>query len=142
MYYATRLSKTNCILFPPISLCISPHNVVLISQCMYILGVTDGRTKSHSFVTRTSTLDISKTFKKVWHMRLLYKFFSYGISESVNTFIKCLVSRSSIRIVLNSLISETYKINANSFLGPILLLLFCYQYTEEHSQIISKDLRL
>ena len=76
--------------------------------------------------TRTVTFDISKSFDRVWHVGLLHKLKSYGISIQIFGLISSSVSNRRFWVVLDGKSSQEYPVNAGlnevSILGPILLL--------------------
>ena len=56
------------------------------------------RALNKSGATRSVTLDISKAFDRVWHIGLLHKFKSYGISGQIFGFISSL----QLQVVLDA----------------------------------------
>ena len=56
------------------------------------------RALNKSGTTRSVTLDISKAFDRVWHIGLLHKFKSYGISGQIFDFISSL----QLQVVLDA----------------------------------------
>ena len=72
-------------------------------------------------------LDISKAFDRVWHVGLLHKLKSYGISGQIFGLISSFLSNRQLRIVLDGKSSQEYPVNAvvprGSILGPTLFLL-------------------
>ena len=59
---------------------------------------TIARAFNKSGATRSVSLDISKAFDRVWHVGLLHKFKSYGISGQIFGFISSL----QLQVVLNA----------------------------------------
>ena len=76
--------------------------------------------------TRTVTFDISKSFDRVWHVGLLHKLKSYGISIQIFGLISSSLSNRRFWVVLDGKSSQEYPVNAGlnevSILGPALLL--------------------
>ena len=69
-------------------------------------------------------LDISKTFRRVWHAGPLHKLKSYGISGQTFAIIPYFLSERRLRVVLYGKSSQEYPVNAGvhqgSMLGPTL----------------------
>ena len=76
--------------------------------------------------TRTVAFDISKSFDRVWHVGLLHKLKSYGISIQIFGLISSSLSNRRFWVVLDGKSSQEYPVNAGlnevSILGPALLL--------------------
>ena len=72
--------------------------------------------------------DISKVFDRVWHVDLLHKLKSYGISGQVMGRISSFLSNRRLRVVLDGKSSQEYPDNPGfsqgSILGPKLFLLY------------------
>ena len=73
-----------------------------------------------SEATRAVPLDIPKSFGRVWHVGLLYKFKSYGISGQIFDLIFSFLSNRWLRMVLDGISSQEYPVNARVPQGPIL----------------------
>ena len=73
-------------------------------------------------------LDISKVFDRVWHVGLLYKLRSYGISGQIFGLIYSFLSDRRLRVVLDGKSSQEYPVNAGVpqglILAPKLFLLY------------------
>ena len=74
-------------------------------------------------ITRAIALDISKAFDKVWHVGLLYKVSSYGITGKTFS-VKSFLTSRSLKVVVNGQSSDAQPINAGVLLGPTLFLIF------------------
>ena len=78
--------------------------------------------------TRVVTLDISKTFDKVWHADLPHKLKSYGISSKIFAIICFFLSNRWLWVVLDGKSSQEYPVNAGvlqgSIIGPTLIVLY------------------
>ena len=74
-----------------------------------------------------ATLDISKSFDRVWHAGLLHKPKSCGISGQIFDLISSFLNNRRLRVVLDGKSSQEYPVNAGvpqgSILGPTLFLL-------------------
>ena len=77
--------------------------------------------------TQAVPVDISKAVDRVWHIGLLHKFKSYGISEVLGL-ISSFLSNRRLGVVLDGKSSQEYPANAGvprgSILGPTLFLLY------------------
>ena len=86
-------------------------------------------------VTGAVALDISKTFRRMWHAGPLHKLKSYGISGQIFAIIPYFLSERRLRVVLYGKSSQEYPVNAGvhqgSMLGPTLP-----HYTSMNFQII------
>ena len=73
-------------------------------------------------------LDIYKAFDRVWHVGLLHKLKSYGISGQIFGLISSFLSNRQLRVVLDGKSSQEYPVNAGvpqeSILGLLLFLLY------------------
>ena len=73
-------------------------------------------------------LDISKSFDRVCHARLLHKLKSYGISGQIFGLLSSFLSYGKILVVLDGKSSQKYSVNAGvhqgSVLDPTLFLLY------------------
>ena len=85
------------------------------------------RAFNRSGATPAVSLDTSKAFDRVWHVGLLHKLRSYGISGQVFGLISSFISNRHLRVVLDGKSSQEYSVNSGvpqgSILGPILFLL-------------------
>ena len=75
------------------------------------------RAFNRSGVTQAVALDISKAFDRVWHVSLLHKLKSYGISDQIFGLISSCLSNRRLRVVLD-------EVPQGSILGPTLFLLY------------------
>ena len=80
---------------------------------------------NRSGATRAIRLDISKAFDRAWHVVLLHKHKSYGISGQMLGLISSFLSN---RVVLDGKSSQEYLVNAAVPQGS-LLVLYCSYYT-------------
>ena len=73
-------------------------------------------------------LGISKVFDRVWHVGLLHKLKSYGISGQIFGLISSFLSNRRLRVVLDGKSSQEYLVHAGipqgTILGPALFLLY------------------
>ena len=83
---------------------------------------------NRSGATRAVARDISKAFDRVWHVGLLHKLKSYGISGQIFGLISSFLSNRRLRVVLDGKSSQEYPVNAGvpqgSIAGPTLFLLY------------------
>ena len=86
------------------------------------------RAFNRSGATRAVVLDISKAFDRIWHIGLLHKLKSYGISDQIFGLISSFLSNRRLQVVLDEESSQEYPFNAGvpqgSTLGPTLFLLY------------------
>ena len=72
--------------------------------------------------------DISKVFNRIWHVSLLHKFTSHGISGQILDLLLYFFRRRQIQVVLDGKSSKEYSSNIGfpqgSILGPTLFLLY------------------
>ena len=77
---------------------------------------------------RGTFLDISKTFDKVWHDGLIYKFKSYGVESKLLNLIQNYLTNCQQRVLLNGQTSKWTNMLAgvpqDSVLGPLLFLIY------------------
>ena len=65
-------------------------------------------------------LDISKVFNRVWHVGLLHRHKSYGISGQIFDLVFSFLSNRQLQVVLNGKSSQEYQVNAGVPQGFIL----------------------
>ena len=70
------------------------------------------RAFGRSEAIRDVVLDISKGFKRVWHVDLLHKLRSYEISGQISGLISSFLSNKRLRVFLVGKPSKEYSINA------------------------------
>ena len=77
---------------------------------------------------RAVALDISKAFDRVWHVGLLHKLRSYGISGQILGLRSSFLSNRRLQMVLDGKSSQEHPVNAGvpqgSILGPTLFVLY------------------
>lgn len=80
------------------------------------------------FVSKVITLDIPKTFDKVWHIGLIYELSSYGICGRLYAIIKSFHPRRFMKVFVNCPSSKANVINVGvslvSLHDLIIFLLF------------------
>ena len=88
----------------------------------WLTVVPDGiaRALNRPGATRTVALDISRAFDLVWHIALLSKLKTYGISCQIFELISSFLSNRWLRVVLDGKCSQEYLVNAGVPQGPIL----------------------
>ena len=83
---------------------------------------------SRSGTIRVVAFDISEAFDRVWHVGLLHKLKSYGISGRIFGLISSFLINRWLRVVLDGKLSQEYPVNAGvpqgSILGPTFFLLY------------------
>ena len=89
------------------------------------------RAFNRSRATRAMTLNISKAFDRVWHVRLLHKFKSYGISGQIFGLISSFLSNRWLRVILDGKSSQEYPVNAGVPQGSILDPTLFLQYVDD-----------
>ena len=98
------------------------------ADLLTVLSDRIARAFNRSGDTRAVALDISKAFDRVWHVGLLHKLKSYGISGQIFSLISSFLSNRRLRVVLDAKSSQEYPVNAGvprgSILGPTLFLLY------------------
>ena len=86
------------------------------------------RAFNRSGATRAVALDISKAYERVWHVGLLHKRKSYGISRHIFGLISSFLSNRRLRVNLDGKSSQEYPVNTGvpqgSILGPTLFPLY------------------
>ena len=91
------------------------------SAADYLTVLSDAvaRAFNRSGATRAVTLDLSKTFDRVWHTGLLHKLKSYGISVQIFGIASSFLSNTRLRVVLDGRLSQEYLVNAGVSQGSI-----------------------
>ena len=93
-----------------------------------VVSVRIARAFNKFVATRAVTLDISKTFDRVWHSTRLHKLNSYGFSGQIFGLTSSFLSNRRLRVELNGKSSQEYPVNAGvpqgSILGPKPFLLY------------------
>ena len=93
----------------------------LLDQLEISLVVSDiiARAFNRSGAAQAMALDIYKAFDRVWHAGLLYKLKSCGVSGQIFGLISCFLSNRRLRVVLDSMSSQEYPVNAGVPQGSI-----------------------
>ena len=93
----------------------------LLDQLEISLVVSDiiARAFNRSGAAQAMALDIYKAFDRVWHAGLLYKLKSCGVSGQIFGRISCFLSNRRLRVVLDSMSSQEYPVNAGVPQGSI-----------------------
>ena len=85
--------------------------------------------------TRAVALDISKPFDRVWHICLLHKLKSYGISGQIFGLHSSFLSNRQLQVVLDGKSSQEYPVNPGvpqgSILYPTLFLLYINDFPDD-----------
>ena len=88
-----------------------------------------------SGATRAVAIDISKAFDRVWHVGLLHKLKSYGISGQIFGLISSFLSNRQLQVVLDGKSSQEYPVNVgvrqSSILGLTLFLLCINDFPDD-----------
>ena len=86
------------------------------------------RAFSISMVTQAVALDISRAFNRVWHVGLLHKLKSSGMSGQIFDLVSFFLNNKQLQVVLDGKSSQEYPVNVGvpqgSILGPTLFLLY------------------
>ena len=93
------------------------------------------RAFNRSGTTRAAALDISKPFDRVWHVCLLHKLKSYGISGQIFGLHSAFLSNGQLQVVLDGKSSQEYPVNPGvpqgSILYPTLFLLYINDFPDD-----------
>ena len=96
-----------------------------------LLTVISDRTAwafNRSGATRAVGLDIYNAFDRFWHVGLLHKLKSYGLSGQIFGIISSFLGNRRLRVVLDGKFSQEYLVSAGvpqgSIIGPTLFLLY------------------
>ena len=98
------------------------------ADLLTVVSDSIARAFNRSGATQALALDISKAFDRVWHVGLLHKLTSYGISGQIFGLISSFLSNRQLRVVLDGKSSQEYPVNARvpqgTILDPALFLLY------------------
>ena len=96
-----------------------------------LLTVISDRTAwafNRSGATRAVGLDIYNAFDRFWHVGLLHKLKSYGLSGQIFGIISSFLGNRRLRVVLDGKFSQEYLVSVGvpqgSIIGPTLFLLY------------------
>ena len=90
------------------------------ADLLRVLSDRIARAFNRSGATRAVALDIFKAFDRVWHVGLLHKRKSYGISGQIFGLISSFLTKRRLRVVLDGKSSQEYPVNAGVPQGSIL----------------------
>ena len=116
-----------CGLFSDCQDCLRPFRST--ADLLAVVSDRIARAFNMSGATRAVALDISKAFKRVWHVGLLHKLRSCGISGQIFGLISSFLSNRRLHVVLDGNSSQESPINARVPKGPFLVLHFFYYPT-------------
>ena len=115
-------------LFTPSQSGFLPGDSYIAQSLSIILEIQTAFDENPTVNVRGVLLDISKTFDKVWHDRIIFKLKAYGVEGELLLLIKNYLENQNQRTVLNDQTSEwrkiMYGIPQGSVLGPLLFLIY------------------
>ena len=121
----------------------------LTADLLTVVSDRIARAFNRSGATRVVSLDIFKSFDRVWHAGLLHKLKSYGIPGQIFGLISFFLSNRRLRVVLDGKSSQEYPVNdgvpQGSILGPTLFLLYVNDLLDDvvcHIAIYTDDTTL